>query len=90
MNYHPLLEKQLSYFKHMRKQLEARETMAALYITRRKWLQRQKVRNYQIEHDRVRNILANTNVKDPVKSHLKNREDELKQLGARAISGIVD
>lgn len=88
--YHPLLEKQMAYFKHLKKQIEARETKKAWASLRHQSLQRQKMRNYQLEFDRVRNILENTNVQPATKRALEKRRAELEKLGALAISGIVD
>ena len=89
-SYHPLHEKQLAYFRHLKYQLEARETQTKSNELRRHFLQRQKIKNYQNEHDRISYHLRNSLVPDTIKRNLQNRVDELTKLGASAVVGIQD
>jgi hypothetical protein len=50
---HPFHEKQLAYFRHVKAELEARETKTKSIALRRNFLMRQKSKHYQHEHDRM-------------------------------------
>ncbi len=58
--YNPLLEKRLAYFKHMKDQLDARDTKIRSINLRKEWLQRQTANNYQLEYDRIRNAMSHS------------------------------
>ena len=81
---HPLHEKQLAYFRHVKAQLDARETKTKSIALRRNFLMRQKIGNYQNEHDRTRHILHNNLVPHTSKEKIKSRVAELEKLGASA------
>ena len=51
---------------------------------------RQKVSNYQNEHDRIRHILHNNLVPDTTKDKIRSRVADLEKLGASAFVGIRD
>ena len=87
---HPLHEKQLAYFRHLKQQLDARETQTKSIYLRRQFLNRQKVKNYQHEHDRIAGILRTSLVPDTTKGQLQDRVSYLQSLGAKAVAGIED
>ena len=80
----------LNYYEIVQKQLDAQTKTASLQI-RKKWLERQKVNNYQNEYDRIRGLIAQNVVKngDHSLDGLKQRANQLKKLGARVIDHIV-
>ena len=86
---HPLHEKQLAYFRNIKAQLDARETRTKSIALRRNFLMRQKIGNYQNEHDRIKYILHN-NLVPTTKDKLTSRVAELEKLGASAFVGIKD
>ena len=87
---HPLHEKQLAYFRHVKAELEARETKTKSIALRRNFLMRQKVSNYQNEHDRIAHVMHNNLVPNTTKDKIKSRVAELEKLGASAFVGIKD
>ena len=87
---HPLHEKQLAYFRHVKAQLDARETKTKSIALRRNFLMRQKIGNYQNEHDRIAHVMNNNLVPNTTKDKIKSRVAELEKLGASAFVGIKD
>ncbi len=86
--YNPLLEKRLAYFKHLKQQLEARETKISSINLRKQWLQRQNANNYQQEYDRIRNTMSHSVVPNTTVDMMKQRMKRLEELGAQAVDGI--
>jgi hypothetical protein len=76
----------LHQLKHSKDQMEAYNTKQSLISFRKKLLDDQKKNNYSMEYDRIRGILAHSNVM-PFKTQasLMNRRDELKKMGAQAL-----
>jgi hypothetical protein len=89
-NGHPLHEKQLAYFRHMKTELEARETKTKSTALRRNFLMRQKINNYQNEHDRIARVLSNNLVPNTTRDKIRSRVSDLEKLGASAFIGIKD
>ena len=46
--------------------------------------------NYQLEYDRIRDLIHSKTIKGDTKEMLKNRIKKLEELGAKAINNIVD
>ncbi len=86
--YNPLLEKRLAYFKHMKDQLDARDTKIRSINLRKEWLQRQTANNYQLEYDRIRNTMSHSIVPNATVDATKQRMKRLEDLGAQAVDGI--
>jgi len=86
--YNPLLEKRLAYFKHMKDQLDARDTKIRSINLRKEWLQRQTANNYQLEYDRIRNTMSHSVVPNTTVDMMKQRMKKLEDLGAQAVDGI--
>ena len=83
------IKNRLNYFETLQKKLDAHQTKASSIEIRKKWLERQKVANYQNEYDRIRGMIAQNDRKGVSVEHLKNRKNKLEELGAKAIDGIV-
>jgi hypothetical protein len=83
------IKNNLNYYEIVQKQLDAHQTKTASIQTRKKWLERQRVHNYQNEYDRIRGLIAQNIVKNASVYGLKQRATELKKLGARVIDHIV-
>ena len=81
------LEQQLSYYEQLQKQLDARETKQMSIYLRHKYLERQKIANYQNEYDRIRGIISDSVIRHGANTFekLKERQNKLKELGAMAI-----
>ena len=67
---------------------EARKMQSANAQFRKDILDRQRVMNYQSEYDRLRAHLENSALPYQTRAEVKGRADQLKQLGAKATSGI--
>ena len=87
---HPLHEKQLAYFRHVKAELEARESKTKSISLRRDFLMKQKAKNYQNEHDRISNALHSNLVQDTTKTDIQDRIGKLQKLGASAVNNIKD
>ena len=87
---HPLHEKQLAYFRHVKAELEARESKTKWISLRRDFLMKQKAKNYQNDHDRISNALHSNLVQDTTKKDIQDRIGKLQKLGASAVNNIKD
>ena len=87
---HPLHEKQLAYFRHVKAELEARESKTKSISLRRDFLMKQKAKNYPNEHDRISNALHSNLVQDTTKQDIQDRIGKLQKLGASAVNNIKD
>ena len=85
------IENNLNYDETIQRKMDAHQTKTASIQIRKKWLERQKVHNYQNEYDRIRGLIAQNIVKhgDSSVDGLKQRAKELKKLGAKVIDHIV-
>ena len=75
----------------MEKLLEAKQTQVDLLSMRRKAIQESNILNYQNEYNRIVGVLENQNpgLHGNTRQRLKDRQDELMALGAKAVDGIV-
>jgi hypothetical protein len=78
---HPLREKQLAYWGHVRNQLKARETKLASIAIRNEWIDRQNANNHQMEQDRLANTMAHSMVPNQTSARLQARQTQLEELG---------
>ena len=80
-----LMKLRLRQMEHLARQLEARETLVKSINQRRKWLERQKISNYQNEYIRIMGDLSrmNTVVPDQTVLRLEDRARRLHQLFSR-------
>jgi hypothetical protein len=72
------------YLKRLKDRLEEYNTKEALIHFRRNAMERAKVSNYSGEYERIRGILQHSTLPGETKNRLIHRQEELKQLGARA------
>lgn len=92
----PTLNGRLTYYEKMQfnrvKQLneQAKEwnNRSRSAKLRKEFLDKQKVRAYQSEYDRIRAHLENSATPYVTPSGLQSRAERLKELGAKAVSGI--
>lgn len=88
---HPLAaERRLHYYKRLKEQLDAHVTKARNIALRRRWLERQRVANYQNEHDRLLNLMSTSNLGATTKESMDQRIKKLEEFGAKDITGIQD
>jgi len=81
----------LNHHKQVQDFLDSYKTRHASVEFRRKALLNQKKMNYQIEYDRIRNLLHNSRlIPDTTKEMMQKRAKELAKLGAKAINSIQD
>ncbi len=87
LNYYRKL--QLEQIKHLSDHIDAYRTRAASVALRKEVLEKQNVRNYQSEYDRIRAHLEDS--ASPYKANvgLQTRAARLKALGAKAVGSIV-
>ena len=76
----------LHQLKQAKDQLEAYNTKAGLVSFRKKLLEDQQKNAYSMEYDKIRGLLSNSSLPFQTQANLMNRRDELKQLGAKALS----
>lgn len=79
---------QLSEVQRLNGLIEARKARVSSVAFRKEILERQNIRNYQSEYDRIRAHLEDTAIPHTTREGLKSRKDHLKALGALAVSGI--
>ena len=89
MDLQHMIASKLHYYKQLQKQIDAHQTKEASIVLRKKFLERQKVANYQNEYDRIRGMIAQNDRKGVSVEHLKEKKKGLEKLGAKAIDGIV-
>ena len=83
------IKNNLVYYKRIHDEIKARKTRSSLIHLRKKWLEKQRVSNYQNEYDRIRGILADSKTGDLTADKLKERSDMLEKMGAIIIDQIV-
>ena len=69
--------------------VEAHQGRAKSVALRREILEKQKMKNYQTEYDRIRSHLSESKHPFQTQEKIKSRTEHLKSLGAKAVSGIV-
>jgi hypothetical protein len=84
------IQRHLSYYKTIQKQLDAHQTKAASIHLRKQWIEKQKISNYQNEYDRIRGIIDQNIIKAGPNTNekLEKRAKHLKELGAQIIDKI--
>ena len=74
---------QLSQLKHLNAQIEARLTRTKSVALVNEWRQKQNIRNYTSEYDRIRNELLNSALPMHTQEGVKKRTIELEKMGAK-------
>ena len=65
---------QLEQIKHLSDHIEAYRTRAASVALRKEILEKQNVRNYQSEYDRIRSHVEDSATPAQTKGHMRNRQ----------------
>ena len=78
------------YLENLQKQLDARATKKASILVRRSIIANRAKQNYQLEYDRIRDLIHSKTIRSDTKEMLTNRIKKLEELGAKAINNIVD
>lgn len=84
-----LKKTQLETAQHYKKLIEGRQALAASADIRRQIIQKQNVRNYRSEYDRLRAHLEDSATPYQTKERIKDRTKMLEAMGARAVNSIV-
>jgi len=86
------IKRNLHYFKHQKDIIDAKNMRAPKNSLRNKWLQPQRVKNYQSEYDRLRGALSTSKVAmkgTPTSQYIKEHQDELMpKLGEQMFNGV--
>ena len=77
----------LNHYKELQKFLDAYKTRQASLEFRKNVLRKQHKHNYQLEYDRIRNVLESSLI-PTTKEMIKQRMKELEDLGANAVNNI--
>ena len=81
-------DKPLKYYENLQKVLDARATKSADIYRRKKMIDNYNKRNYQLEYDRIRDLVHDKAIIGDTREMLKNRIARLEELGAKAINHI--
>ena len=79
---------QLEQIKHLSDHIDAYRTKTASVALRKEVLEKQNMRNYQSEYDRIRARLEDSAVPYKTREGLRIRTAHLKALGAKAVGSI--
>ena len=86
------IKRNLFYFRLQKDIIDAKNTRSAMVSLRNKWVQSQKVRNYQHECDRLRSALSTSSVAmkgKPTSEYIKEHQDELMpRLSEQMFNGV--
>ena len=80
----------IHYLENLQKVLDARATRTASILVRRSMIANRVKQNYQLEYDRIRDLIHSKTIRSDTKDMLKHRINKLEELGAKAINNIVD
>ena len=78
------------YLENLQKELDARATKKSSILLRRAMIAHRAKQNYQLEYDRIRDLIHSKTISGDTKEMLKTRIKKLEELGAKAINNIVD
>lgn len=82
-------QKQLHQVKYLNDMADAYLNRSKSVALRKGILEKQKIRNYQSEYDRLRFHLENSATPFKTKNSITERTEHLKSLGAKAVDSIV-
>ena len=77
---------QLEQIQHLNNMIEAKRSRVKSIAFRKEILEKQRVRNYTNEYERIRSHLNETAMPYVTREGLKSRTEHLKSLGALAVS----
>ena len=78
----------MSKLKAVNQQIEARWTRTASAALTNGWKQKQAMRNYQSEYDRIRHEISNSALPFQTKEGVTNRKAEFEQMGVKLQNSI--
>ena len=76
-------KRQISHLKDINNQIEARLTRTKSIALTNEWRQKQNMRNYQSEYDRIRNELLNSAMPFQTQEGVIKRKAELEKMGVK-------
>ena len=76
-------KRQISQLKDINNQIEARLTRTKSIALTNEWKQKQNMRNYQSEYDRIRNELLNSATPFKTQETVAKRKTELEKMGVK-------
>ena len=76
-------KRQISQLKDINNQIEARLTRTKSIALTNEWKQKQNMRNYQSEYDRIRNELLNSALPFQTQEGVIKRKAELEKMGVK-------
>ena len=85
------IKRNLFYFKLQKDIIDAKNTRASVVSLRNKWVQSQKVKNYQDEYMRLRDAFSKSSVAirgNPTSDYIKENENNMSLLGSQMFQGI--
>ena len=80
---------QLDRVKYLNDMIEARQSKAKSVAFRHEILEKQKMKQYQSDFDRIRAHLEDSAIPFKTRETLKSRTEHLRALGAKAVESIV-
>ena len=85
------IKRNLFYFKLQKDIIDAKNTRSAMVSLRNKWVQSQKIKNYQDEYMKLRDAFSKSSVSimgKPTSEYIKNNENNMSILGSQMFQGI--
>ena len=79
----------LNYYENLQRVLDARATKKSDVLIRRKILAHRDKQNYQLEYDRIRDLMHSKTIRSDTKTTLEHRIKNLEELGAKAVNNII-
>ena len=80
----------LKYYEDLQKVLDGRATKKSNTILRRSMIAHRNKQNYQLEYDRIRDMVHSKTSRGDTRETLENGIEKFEELGAKAINSIVD
>ena len=79
----------LTYYETLQMVLDGRATKKASTLLRRSMIAQREKQNYQLEYERIRDLVHSKTIRGDTKEMLENRIRKFEELGAKAINNIV-
>jgi len=85
------IKRNLFYFKLQKDIIDAKNTRSAMVSLRNKWVQSQKIKNYQDEYMKLRDAFSKSSVAirgKPTSEYIKDNENNMPKLCEQVFQGI--
>ena len=85
------IKRNLFYFKLQKDIIDAKNTRSAMVSLRNKWVQSQKIKNYQDEYMKLRDAFSKSSVAirgKPTSEFIKENEKDMPKLSEQMFQGI--